>query len=92
MQFVEGVSCRTAGFESMYIDCKKTLPPIPDRLSDVLPPSIEKLHALGKESSQLNLEKGGSLTRQCESPPTFLLVSALSGWFLMRGLSCWTLM
>ena len=40
----------------------------------------------------MNFEKGGSLTRRCESPPTFLLVSLLSGWFLIRGSSCCTLM
>jgi hypothetical protein len=36
-----------AGLESMFIDWKPP-PPIPDQLSDVLPPSIEKLNALGK--------------------------------------------
>ena len=45
---------RQAGFESMFIDWKPP-PPIPDWLSNVLPSLIEKLHALGKESSQLNL-------------------------------------
>ena len=58
----------------MFIDWKKNPPPIPDQLSNVLPPSIEKLHALGKESSQLNLKKGGNLMQRCKSPPTFLLV------------------
>jgi hypothetical protein len=42
-----------------------------------------------KASSQLNLKKGGHLMQRCKSPPTFLL--ELSGWFLMRGLSCWIL-
>ncbi len=70
---------------------EKPPPLIPDWLSDVLPPSIEKLHALGKESSQFNLEKEGSLTQRCKSPPNFLFISALSGWFLMQGSSCWTL-
>ncbi len=38
---------RWAGFKSMFIDWK--LPPlILDWLADVLPPSIEKLHAFGK--------------------------------------------
>jgi hypothetical protein len=36
-----------AGFELMFIDWKPP-PPISDRLSNVLPPSIEKLNALRK--------------------------------------------
>jgi hypothetical protein len=42
-----------AGFESMCIDWKPS-PPILDQLSNVLPPSIEKLHALGK--GELSIE------------------------------------
>jgi hypothetical protein len=65
-----------AGFESMFIDW--TPPPlIPDWLSNVLPPSIKKLHVLKRESSQLKLEKEGSLMQQYKAPPTFLLVLAL---------------
>jgi hypothetical protein len=46
---------------------------------------------LEKESSQLNLKKGGNLMQQCKLLPTFLLVLALSRWFLMRVLSHWIL-
>jgi hypothetical protein len=42
-----------AGFESMFIDWKPP-PPILNRLSDVLLPSIEKLHAFGK--GELSIE------------------------------------
>jgi hypothetical protein len=44
---------RWVGLESMFIDWKPP-PLIPDRLSNVLPLSIEKLYALGKR--ELSIE------------------------------------
>ncbi len=46
-----------AGFESMFIDWKPP-PPIPDWLSDVVPPSIEKLYALGKGELLIEPQEG----------------------------------
>jgi hypothetical protein len=76
------------GLNQWFVDWKNP-PPIPDQLSNVLHQQLKNIMHLEKGmAQQLNLEKGCSLMQHCESPPTLLLVSALSGWFLMRGSSC----
>jgi hypothetical protein len=42
MQYVKGGSCRTGWVLINVLLIGKPPPPIPDRLSDVVPPSIEK--------------------------------------------------
>ena len=70
----------------------KPPPPIPDRAFRCVSTTNLASSSTREEVAQLYRANGGSLARRDESPPTFLLVSALLGWFQMRGSSDGTLL
>ncbi len=90
MQYAKGrVLSDRLGLNQWFVDWKNT-PPIPDQLSDVLPQSIEKHHALEKgEVSAIEPWKGmqpnAKLWVSTNVTPRVLV---LLGWFLMGGSSC----